>query len=320
MGFLGPVMVSVSGTSLNELDRNRLQHPAVGGVLLFLRNYSSKKKLVELLQEMRACRAGLVVAVDHEGGRVQRFKTGFTLLPPMGEVGDLYRKSADEGKNMAKKCGAVLARELSEVGIDFSFTPVLDLATYETGVIGDRAFHSDPKAVVELGGALLEGLHAESMIGVGKHFPGHGSVETDTHLQKVVDHRSYQDIWNQDMVPFATLAGRLDAIMVAHVRYSAVDDCPASLSHFWITQKLCSELRFRGIVFSDDLSMQAVSRANTVPLKEALAAGCDMAIISSPKHADLALQSLSKNEIESYGQRFGRKWERVARLATEPLV
>ncbi len=313
-------MVTVSGISMNALDRNRLQHPAVGGVLLLKQNYSSKKKLVELLKEMRACRVGLVVAVDHEGGRVQRFKKGFSRLPPMREVGDLYRKSADEGKNTAKKYGSLLARELSAVGVDFSFTPVLDLETYETGVIGDRAFHSDPQAVTELGGALLEGLHAENMIGVGKHFPGHGSVAADTHLEKVVDPRSYQDIRNQDMVPFATLAGRLDAIMVAHVQYSAVDNCPASLSHFWITQKLRSELRFKGIVFSDDLSMQAVSGTNTVPLKKALAAGCDMAIISSPKHADLALQSLSKSETESYGQRFGRKWERVGRLATEPLA
>ncbi len=319
MSFLGPVMISVSGVSLDESDLNRLQHPAVGGVVIFSRNYASKRKLIELLGEIRKCRAGLVVAVDHEGGRVQRFKKGFSHLPPMRDVGKVYDENSEKGRNMARRCGALIARELSEVGIDFSFTPVLDLAIYKTGVIGNRAFHSEPEAVTELGSALLEGLHAENMIGVGKHFPGHGSVVMDTHLQKVVDQRSYENIRNRDMVPFAVLADQLDAIMAAHVQYSAVDDCPASLSYFWLTRELRSRLRFEGIVFSDDLSMRAVSGPKKVPLRQALAAGCDMAIISSPRQADRALQSLSQSEIENYGQRFAKRWEcRTVKTTTVP--
>lgn len=282
----GPLMIDIAGKALEALDRERLLHPLVGGLILFARNYESPKQLSHLCAEVHALRSpALPIAIDHEGGRVQRCREGFTRLPPMRALGYLADSDRAAALAAARDIGFVLAAELRRCGVDFSFTPVLDLDWGRSKVIGDRAFHSDPALVSELAGALIEGLHQAGMIACGKHFPGHGWVEADSHLAIPVDERDLSAL-DADLMPYRLL--KLDAIMPAHVIYPQIDSLPAGFSRIWI-DKLRSDLRFDGVIFSDDLSMEGASVAGGIVDRASAAweAGCDMLLVcNAPQSVD----------------------------------
>ena len=280
---LGPVVIDVAGTELTNEDRKRLAHPLVGGVILFTRNYASPEQLLRLTSEIHTVRQPpLLIAVDHEGGRVQRFRAGFTVLPPMRELGVEWDRDRDVGRRLAQDLGYVLAAELRACGVDLSLTPVIDIDHGQSSVIGDRAFHRDPLAVTELAAALMRGLREAGMSSVGKHFPGHGYVKADSHHELPCDERSYDDIARIDLVPFQRLiANGLGGVMPAHVVYPAVDQMPAGFSARWLKDILRGELRFNGMVFSDDLSMAGARVAGGMAARAqaALSAGCDMVLV-----------------------------------------
>lgn len=294
---LGPVMVDVAGHAMTDAEREMLAHPLVGGVILFARNYQSPEQLKALTADIRAVRTpALLIGVDHEGGRVQRFREGFTRLPPMRSIGRLYDREPSLAVHLARATGLVLADELRRHGVDFSFTPVLDLDFGCSQVIGNRAFHSQPDVVVELAGALIEGLGLLGMGSVGKHFPGHGGCEADSHVAIPVDERPLAAIEQSDMRPFRALFARgLTAVMPAHVIYPKVDAQPAGFSRRWLQDILRGQLGFDGVIFSDDLSMEGASVAGG-PLaraQAALAAGCDIALVcNKPESARLVLDGL----------------------------
>jgi beta-N-acetylhexosaminidase len=278
----GPVFLGVEGPRLSAEDRARLGHPLTGGVILFTRNFESASQLKALTAEIRALRAPqLLIAVDHEGGRVQRFRDGFTAIPPMRTLGELWEGDVAGAAREAARLGLVLAGELRAHGIDFSFTPVLDLDHGASAVIGNRAFHRNPNAVAHLASALLDGLHAGGMAGVGKHFPGHGHVAADSHTDLPVDERAFAAIAAEDLVPFGALVQRgLEAIMPAHVVYPEVDAEPAGYSRKWLQEILRGRLGFDGLIFSDDLGMAGAAGAGDLVARAeaSLAAGCDMVL------------------------------------------
>ena len=280
---LGPVMVDVQGLALDPAEREMLQHALVGGVILFARNFESPAQLRRLTGEIRALRdPALLIAVDHEGGRVQRFRDGFTLIPPMRRIGALAGSDAAAAAAAAEAAGCVLAAELLWHGVDFSFTPVLDVDFGASSVIGDRAFSDDPIQIAELAGALLRGMAAAGMAGVGKHFPGHGHVGADSHVAVPVDEREFGDIEAADLVPYRRLIPLgLAGVMPAHVIYPKIDPMPAGFSEVWLKQILRRGLGFEGMVFSDDLSMEGASIAGGMVARgeAALAAGCDMVLM-----------------------------------------
>ncbi len=257
----GPVMIDIQGLVLTDLDRERLTHPLVGGLILFSRNYESPEQLSALCAEVKALRSPqLLIAIDHEGGRVQRCRPGFTAIPAMGKLGALWDAAPGEAIAAAQDLGYVLAAELRARGVDFSFTPVLDLDYGRSTVIGSRSFHRQPEAVVQLAGALIQGLRQAGMGCCGKHFPGHGWVQADSHVAIPVDERDWDKLL-ADMDPFRRLA--LDAVMPAHVIYPVVDEKSAGFSNYWINY-LRNNLKFDGVVFSDDLSMEGASVAGDV--------------------------------------------------------
>jgi len=276
-------MIDVSGCELSTDDRRRLAHPLTGGVILFSRNYSEPEQLTRLTREIHSLRSpSLIIAVDHEGGRVQRFRDGFTSIPPMRELGHAWDMTAQRARQNAQAVGFVLAAELRAHGIDFTFAPVLDLDCGQSSVIGDRALHADAHVVAELARALVQGFRQAGMSGVGKHFPGHGHVRADSHLEVPVDERAYEEIEASDIVPFRRLIGAgLGGIMPAHVIYSNVDHRPAGFSPVWLKQILRGELGFDGIIFSDDLNMEGASIGGSFVERTriALEAGCDMVLI-----------------------------------------
>ena len=294
---LGPVMLDVAGTTLTSEDEERLRHPLVGGVILFTRNYQSTRQLCDLTTSIRALRnPPLLIAVDHEGGRVQRFREGFTRIPPMRELGKIWDEHPKRAKHLAFQSGYVLAAELRACGVDFSFTPVLDVDYGSSGVIGDRAFHSEPQAIAELAHSLLQGLRQGGMHCVGKHFPGHGFVQADSHLDIPRDERSYTDIEFSDLIPFRQMVNfGLTAVMPAHVIYAKVDSQPAGFSKKWLKDILRGELNFEGCIFSDDLSMEGATVAGGIVQRAsaALNAGCDMVLVcNNPLLADELLTNL----------------------------
>ncbi len=276
-------MLDVAGLQLTAEDREILRHPLVGGVILFTRNYQSPEQLAALTTAIHQIRhPELLIAVDHEGGRVQRFHDGFTRLPAAGAIGKLFSKSSADGKRAAEQLGWLMAAELRATGVDFSFAPVLDLDRGVSDVIGDRGFSPEPDVVADLAHAYMIGMHNAGMAAVGKHFPGHGNVVEDSHIAIPVDNRRYEDIFFDDIIPFQRMIHYgLDAIMPAHVIYKQVDAQPAGFSEIWINQILRKRLGFQGVIFSDDLNMAAahVAGSFTDRAKLALAAGCDMALV-----------------------------------------
>ena len=293
----GPVMVDLAGLTLAPGEAELLRHPLVGGVILFARNYESPAQLKALTAAIRALRApALPIAVDHEGGRVQRFLRGFTRLPPMRSIGRVYEQNPTLAANLARAIGVVLAAELIDHGVDLSFAPVLDIDFGASSVIGDRAFHSTAAGVALLAGALIEGMGRMGMGAVGKHFPGHGWVRADSHLEIPVDERDLATIEANDLAPYRALIGKgLTGVMPAHVIYPRIDARPAGFSPVWLRDILRGRLGFDGIVFSDDLSMEGASVAGGIVErgKAALAAGCDMVLVcNAPDAAQRLLDGL----------------------------
>lgn len=286
------------GTELTDEDRKRLTHPAAGGVILFARNFESCEQLHALTTEIERLREpALLVCVDHEGGRVQRFRSGFTLLPPMRELGRLWDRDRNAGLQAAHAVGYVMAAELAAHDVDFSFAPVLDLDYGSSSVIGDRALHSDPIAVGALAARLIEGLQQGGVMAVGKHFPGHGYAALDSHIEMPRDERALAEILRKDILPYRTaMAAGLAGVMPAHVIYSQVDSEPAGYSRFWLQRMLREKLGFQGVVFSDDLSMAGASVAGGVAerARAALAAGCDMVLLcNNPAGQETVLEALA---------------------------
>jgi beta-N-acetylhexosaminidase len=277
---LGPLMIDLLGTAPTAEERDLMRHPLVGGVILFTRNYAGPAQLAELVADIHAERSPpLIVAVDHEGGRVQRFRDGFSLLPPARRIGHEFDLDAREGLELARRLGWLMAAELRAQGVDISFAPCVDLDYGVSEIIGDRAFHSDPRAVGQLAVAHMHGMREAGMAATAKHFPGHGAVVADSHLSLPVDRRELPDL-SDDLAPYRRLiANGLPAIMMAHVLFPAVDPAPASLSSRWIRDVLRGELGFQGVVFSDDLSMGGAAAAQgdiVTRARQALRAGCDM--------------------------------------------
>lgn len=286
---LGPLMLDIAGTELDDDDKKRLTHPLTGGVILFSRNFSSRKQLTTLTTEIRKLRTPpLLIAVDHEGGRVQRFKEDFTKLPAMRELGKIWDKHKVRAHRFAKQVGFVLATELLVSGVDLSFAPVLDIDYGQSGVIGNRAFHRNPEIISDLAHYFMLGLKVGGMQAVGKHFPGHGYIKADSHLEKTIDQRRYADIEMEDMVPFRRMINfGLNGIMAAHVIYPEVDQYPAGFSHIWLQDILRKELQFEGCIFSDDLSMQGAAHFESITecATAALEAGCDMILVCNNTQA-----------------------------------
>ena len=285
---LGCLMVDVAGRSLLPEDREVLEHPLVGGVILFTRNYGSPAQLAALIAEIRALRTPpLLVAVDHEGGRVQRFRSEFTLLPPMRWLGREYDMDHDRGRKLARETGWLLGAELRALGVDLAFAPVVDLEYGVSEVIGDRALHADADVVAQLAGALMAGMREAGMSATAKHFPGHGAVALDSHIALPVDRRQYTDL-EAELTPYRRLiANGLPSVMMAHVVFEALDSLPASLSRRWVTGVLRGELGFQGAAFTDDLSMAGAAAFGGVVERArlALAAGCDMLPICNARGA-----------------------------------
>ena len=278
---LGPIMMGLSGFELNNLEKVQLLKPSIGGVILFTRNFKDIHQVKALIAAIRSLKSDLLIGVDHEGGRVQRFRKGFTHLPAMSKFGLVYDENSQMATEKVFSCGWILATELLQLGIDFSFTPVLDLDYGNSSAIGDRAFHSDPEVVTELAGSLMDGIHQAGMKCVGKHFPGHGYVKDDSHYNLPVDERPIEEI-RRDMSCFKGMIDKgLDAIMMAHVLYSKIDDKPSGFSSKWIKDILKTEWRFDGVVFSDDLSMNGAHfiENNIERVRLSLESGCDMVLI-----------------------------------------
>lgn len=288
-----PLVLDIAGLELTEADRRRLSHPLTGGMILFGRNWQGREQLTQLCAQMKELRPDLLICVDHEGGRVQRFRTdGFTHLPAMRAFGELWMNDgagvgsgAMAATNAATAAGYVLASELRACGVDFSFTPVLDLDWAESGIIGDRAFHRDPRVTALLAKSLMHGLLQAGMSNCGKHFPGHGFVKADSHTGVPVDDRSLRAILADDAAPYGWLNSALASVMPAHVVYPAVDDLPAGFSARWLNDILRGQLQFEGAIFSDDLSMAGARLigGRKVSYTEAsivaLNAGCDMVLL-----------------------------------------
>ena len=279
---LGPLFVDVSGTELLVEEREVLSHPMIGGVILFSRNFESTSQLTNLVSDLKALREpSLLIGVDQEGGRVQRFQQDFTRLPAARRYGEVYDANREEGLAAARSGGYIMAMELRGPGVDFSFAPVLDVAGVDSTVIGNRAFHRDPVVVTALAGAFIEGMYSGGMKSVGKHFPGHGFVSEDSHECLPRDHRTRQAIVGVDLLPYYRLRGVLHGVMTAHVLYPEIDEELPTYSTYWLQHVLRDEVGFKGVVFSDDLSMDGANRG-AGPEDRATAAinaGCDMILV-----------------------------------------
>jgi len=300
---LGPVMLDAAGLRLAAEEKELLRHPVVGGVILFARNFQSPKQLIALTTEIRALRRPeLLIAVDHEGGRVQRFQEGFTRIPAMRLLGERWEIDAAQARTLAEATGYVVAVELRSHGVDFSFAPVLDVDFGSSSVIGDRAFSDEPAAIAALAGAFVAGLTAGGAASVGKHFPGHGYVKADSHSDLPVDERELAEIEAADLLPYSKLIKQgLCGIMPAHVTYPKVDKLPAGFSPVWLKEVLRGRLGFGGMIFSDDLSMEGASVAGGVVQRAeaALAAGCDMLLVcNAPQAAAEVLDGLKSGPLD----------------------
>ena len=310
---LGVLMVDIEGVSLNSSEIALLQRRSIGGLILFSRNYESPEQLRDLIGSLRTLRNDLLIAVDQEGGRVQRFRDKFLSLPSLGEIGKVYEENTNKGIKFATLCGWAMAAELLYYGIDLSFAPVLDLQNVGSRVIGDRAFSANPTAVINLAKAYIQGMNSAGMRACGKHYPGHGTVEADSHTELPVDGRPAESILSNDFRIFAELKEHLDGVMPAHVIYPAIDDHSAGYSEVWIKDKLRQGLKFEGVVFSDDLSMEAAKKISSSKerAKMALNAGCDMILVCNDRVS--ALEISDWLESKSYCQS-----DRITRMRSVP--
>jgi len=302
---LGQVMLDVTGLVLDDDDRNRLLHPQVGAVILFSRNFESKQQVAALICEIKALRTpSLLIAVDQEGGRVQRFKNGFTRLPAAAHFGELWQKDKQTAPMRAFESAVTMASELIEVGVDFSFAPVFDLNSTTNAVIDDRSFHAEPQIAIELLGAYIDGMHAAGMVAIAKHFPGHGGVGGDSHHCLPVDAREINKLAEHDLLPYKELINEIQGVMSAHILFEACDSKIPTYSTYWLQTVLRQQLEFNGVVFSDDLSMQGAidaqdaeegiaDRSIVASAQAAIYAGCDMVLVcNNPRMADELLTGL----------------------------
>ena len=324
--MMGPLMIDVEGLTLTDEDVTRITHPMVGGIILFARNYKDAAQLKTLTDAIRKIRGhDFLIAVDHEGGRVQRFKEGFTTIPPMRKLGEIWDKDSNKANHLAFLIGQTIATELRVFDIDFSFTPVLDIDYSESTVIRDRAFHGNIETIKALASSLLEGLKEGGMHGVGKHFPGHGYIKTDSHLSISEDKRALDEIESKDMSIFISLIKQgLNAVMPSHVLYSAIDEHPAGFSRFWLKSQLREKYHFQGAIFSDDMSMKGAILGGEMKdrLLKALDAGCDMVLLcNSPQLVDEVLSQLhwkmSSESAERLLSMKGSKEPHIALKATQ---
>ena len=314
--MIGALMLDIAGTELTQEDIELLKAPQVGGMILFGRNIESPEQVRALTDHMRQIRPDILIAVDQEGGRVQRLKQGFTLLPAMGKFGELYLSEPEKALELVDQCGWLMATEVLAVGIDFSFAPVLDLNDV-SDVIGDRGFAKNMQDIVPLASAFLKGMKRAGMATTGKHFPGHGSVKADSHVAAAIDHRSYDEIYQKDMQSFIQLQPQLDALMPAHVIYEQVDPNPAGFSPYWIQKVLREQLQFDGVLFSDDLSMQAacVAGGADARIQAALNAGCDMGLVCNNREsACIALDGIQNLALPNQ-QRLERMRGKIPQIA-----
>jgi beta-N-acetylhexosaminidase len=316
----GPAVIDVVGTVLTEEDRERLGHPAAGAVILFARNYESPDQLTFLTEDIARLREPeLAICVDHEGGRVQRFREGFTGIPPMRELGRLWDRNQEVALEAARGAAYIIGAELAAHGVDFSFAPVLDLDYGGSSVIGDRALHFDPIAVGALGAAIVRGFADAGMGAVGKHFPGHGYATADTHVAVAADARPFKEIFRKDIAPYIpVIKAGLAGVMPAHVIYAQCDAEPAGYSRYWLQEILRGKLGFDGLIFSDDLSMEGAGVAGGIPerARAALEAGCDMVLLcNDPAGQDRLLESLGEMSMQHAGrlEKFKRKGGRDLR-------
>lgn len=289
---LGPIMLDLDSTEMSQEERELLLNPLVGGVILFSRNFSSVEQITQLVQEIHRLREPqLLVAVDHEGGRVQRFRDGFTSLPAVGHFGEIYNTNPKKAHLLAETAGWLMAAECRAIGVDFSFAPVLDIDYGVSTVIGDRAFHQQANIIVELAHAYTRGMHDAGMAATGKHFPGHGAVVADSHIDIPVDEREYNEIYAKDILPFKRMIHHgIAAIMPAHVIYPKVDSMPAGFSEKWLKDILRQRLGFQGVIFSDDLDMKGASFVGeqySERADKALSAGCDMVLVCNNREGAL---------------------------------
>ena len=325
LGGLGPVVVDIAGTSLTAAERARLRHPLVGMVILFARNFESPAQLRALTDEIHALRSPrLVIAIDHEGGRVQRIRSApFTRLPPMAALGRLWERDVLAACRAAVSSGYVLAAELRAFGVDLSFTPVLDLDWGRSGVIGDRAFHHDPRVVAMLAQHLCHGLALAGMSNCGKHFPGHGWAEADSHTHIPSDERALDALIGADAAPYRWLGVSLASVMPAHVVYPQVDRLPAGFSRRWIEDILRGQLGFTGAVFSDDLTMEGARVCGSVEncAQVAVEAGCDFVLVcNDPAAADRVLGTLRWQSSVAFAERMARMQPRSDALSIDALA
>ena len=311
---LGPVVLDVKGLALDSDEERVLANPMVGGLILFSRNYQNREQLRILIEQVRRVRPDIVIGVDQEGGRVQRFRDEFTPLPPMQALGRLCRTQREAGLALSRDCGWLMAIELLSVGIDISFAPVLDLDDRYSKVIGDRSFGADPELVIAAAGAFMEGMREAGMATTGKHFPGHGSVKADSHHELPIDKRHFDAISKRDLRPFQELRMQLDAIMPAHVLFPHIDDRLVGFSPHWLQHILRRQFGFDGVIFSDDLSMGGAATAGSYSERAemALAAGCDAILVcNNPAEAAAVVAHLEQHR-QPPAQRLGRMRSRQA--------
>ncbi|MDR3478752.1 MAG: beta-N-acetylhexosaminidase [Gammaproteobacteria bacterium] len=342
---IGPIVFDLIGTELSEEEREMLQHPLIGGVIFFARNYESPEQIAELCKNIRQSRKlPILITVDQEGGRVQRFRTGFTRLPGMCEIGKLFLDSRETALELANVCGWIMAAELLAAGVDLSFAPVLDMEKGINPAIAGRAFDRESANIITLATTFTQGMREAGMVAVGKHFPGHGSVTVDSHLDLPIDTRSLHDIAADDMVTFIEMIrGGIEGIMASHILFPAVDSMPVGFSHRWLKEILRKQLQFHGMIFSDDLSMKGAIIAGDYPerARAALEAGCDMALICNhresviktldglPNHYHLLDSALFKRMQGNFSQQvknlkdtpiWGKKYNYFMRLVSEHAI
>ena len=320
---MGPLVLDIEGTALNESDIRRISDPLVGMVILFTRNYENREQLTELCKHIHSIKPEILIAVDHEGGRVQRFREGFTQIPAMQKLGELFKTQSENALLAAMACGYVMAAELRACGVDMTFAPCLDVDFGRSQIIGERSFSSDPSVITQLALAIVQGFRLAGMTNCGKHFPGHGWVKADSHLELPMDDRSYEKLQSTDLKPYIWMGQALDSVMAAHVLYPEADSKPAGFSSYWLQTVLRDRLHFTGAVFSDDLSMKgALSEGDvTERAHAALKAGCDMLILCNDFEAsDLLLKTLQFEDTPQREERVKRLMPKGEALQWDALV